>query len=78
VAVASADWTRWASATFSGARHDIALRASGSDALDRWIAALPDSDLSAPGMLVADLLVMAVRREGEKVTILIEALTVEA
>jgi len=38
VALVESDWTRWASATFSGARHLLALAGPPSPALDAWIA----------------------------------------
>lgn len=78
ITVASADWTRWASATFSGARHEIVLNASASAALDAWLAALPEADLSLRGVLVADLGVVGIRRADDTATIILEALTVEA
>ncbi len=78
LSITRADWTRWASATFAGARHEIELRAVPADLLDGWIGALPDADLSVPTMLVADLVVVGVERDDQAVMIRIEALTVEA
>lgn len=77
VTIAAADWTRWASATFTGARHRLTLRASHSTALERWLAELPEHDFALPGHVVADLLVAGSRRSDTTVTIDIEALTVE-
>jgi hypothetical protein len=77
VAVVEAGWEGWASATFTGARHALTLEASPGDALDTWLGALPDGDLSSRRMLVADLTVTAVRY-GDPVRISVEALTVEA
>ncbi|GAA0330305.1 hypothetical protein GCM10009087_45610 [Sphingomonas oligophenolica] len=77
VRLVSSDWTRWASATFSGARHQLSLEATEGDALDGWLAGLPEADLPIRGHLVADIVVMSVRRAGGSATIGLEALTVE-
>lgn len=47
----------WASATFSGSRHDVTLSFSGHetfDAAEQFIEALPEHEFSIPGQLVAD------------------------
>ena len=47
----------WASITFSGARHTLALLFAGEEAVEageRLIAALPDHEFAIPGQLVAD------------------------
>lgn len=47
----------WASITFSGARHSLALLFAGEEAVEageRFIAALPDHEFAIPGQLVAD------------------------
>lgn len=47
----------WASITFAGARHTLALVFAGDDAVEageRFIAALPDHEFAIPGQLVAD------------------------
>jgi hypothetical protein len=77
VALAESDWTRWASATFTGARHLLALAAPPSPALDAWVAGLPEAELRLRGHLVADLVVEHVRRAGDTVTVSLEVLTVE-
>lgn len=69
--------SRWASATFSGARHQMTIAAMPDAALDRWLAALPDADFSLRGHLVADLAVTAVRHAPARVEIDLEILTVE-
>ena len=49
--------TAWASVTFSGARHTLALLFAGEEAVEageRLIAALPDHEFALPGQLVAD------------------------
>lgn len=50
----------WASITFSGARHTLALLFAGAEAVEageRFIAALPDHEFAIPGQLVADAVV---------------------
>ncbi len=47
----------WASVTFSGTRHNIALRFTGDAAVaagEAFIAALPDHEFTIPRQLVAD------------------------
>lgn len=47
----------WASITFAGARHTLALLFAGHEAVEageRFIAALPDHEFAIPGQLVAD------------------------
>lgn len=77
VTIAEAELTRWASATFTGARHMLTLAAQASPPLTRWLAALPEAEFALRGYLVADLCVEAVRREGGDVTAMLEVLTVE-
>lgn len=72
------EWRHWASATFVGARHNLTISAPASPALDSWLAGLAEADFALAGHLVADLVVKAVRREGETVEVEIEALTVES
>jgi hypothetical protein len=53
----------WASATFAGTRHTIALSFEGAMAVaagERLIAALPDHEFNVPGHLVADATISAV------------------
>ncbi|ATY34529.1 hypothetical protein CVN68_09415 [Sphingomonas psychrotolerans] len=75
--MATADWTRWASATFTGARHALTLTASPGPMLDHWLVGLSEVEFALRGYLVADIHVTRMRREGELVTVTIEALTVE-
>lgn len=77
LAILSAGWTRWASATFSGARHDLLLAAPPGPALDRWMAALPDAEFTLRGHLVADLCVDSRSCIGDRVELRISVLTVE-
>ena len=49
--------TAWASITFSGSRHTLALLFAGEEAVEageRFIAALPDHEFAIAGQLVAD------------------------
>lgn len=75
--VTAADWTRWASATFVGARHRLTLNAAPSATLDAWVTGLPEREFDLTGHLVADLAVTSTRRAGDMTEIAIEALTVE-
>jgi len=77
VCITASDWTRWASATFTGARHELALQADESNALDSWLTGLPEAELPIRGHLVADIVVTSVRRAEGVATIRLEALTVE-
>lgn len=56
----------WASVTFSGTRHAIALAFAGADALaagEAFIAALPEHEFTIPRQLVADATVTSVDHE---------------
>lgn len=77
VTLVRSDWTRWASVTFTGARHAITLSSHSGTALDRWLAELPEAEFALHGHLVADLLVAGTRRSGNAVEISLEVLTVE-
>lgn len=77
VTLAESDWSRWASATFSGARHLLLLTAPPSLALDDWIAGLAEAELRLRGHLLADLVVEHVRRSADVVAVSLEALTLE-
>ena len=47
----------WASITFAGTRHSLALLFAGDEAVaagERFIAALPEHEFHIPGQLVAD------------------------
>ncbi|MBS0255936.1 MAG: hypothetical protein JSS36_12215 [Proteobacteria bacterium] len=53
----------WASVTFSGTRHSLALRFAGLEAVEageRLIDALPEHEFTLPGQLVADAVITAV------------------
>lgn len=54
---------RWATVTFTGKRHTIALRFAGADGLragEGFIDALADMEFTIPGQIVADAAVIAV------------------
>jgi hypothetical protein len=53
----------WASVTFSGTRHSVALAFNGADAVaaaERFIDALPDHEFAIPRQLVAEAAIVAV------------------
>ncbi len=77
LSIVSAGWTRWASATFVGARHDLLLTAVPSPALDDWIANLPEAEFTLRGHLVADLTVESRSRIGDRIELRVGVLTVE-
>lgn len=73
----------WASATFSGSRHHIALAFTGSGAVEdgeRFIAALPDHEFAVPRQLVADATVASAGHETvpqSRLTVEVELLLLE-
>ena len=78
--VQSADWR---SLTFTGERHQLQLRVTGSDAgeiVDRMCANLEDAEWSIPGHIVADIAVVgtAGKHADRSISLIIEALTVGA
>ena len=75
--VRHADWRRWASATFSGARHELTLELPDNESAKRWLAALPEAELPIRGHLVADAVVLRTHGEGDTLVAAIEVLTVE-
>ncbi|UZK66101.1 hypothetical protein [Sphingomonas sp. M1-B02] len=77
VDILRSDMTRWASATFTGARHLMTLTGHASPAFDGWIAALPDAELCLRGHLVADCVVMRVIYDASRAVATIEVLTLE-
>lgn len=68
--------TRWHSATFAGARHVFEARVSSSERTDRWLAELPEADLSLRRHLVADVAITRIERDVAGTRFTIEALTV--
>lgn len=68
--------TRWASATFVGARHRLEMTVAGG-AARAWLADLAEAELTMPGHLVADLTVLDARHDAADTIALVEVLTVE-
>ena len=77
VTVSEAGATRWASATFTGARHRFELGGAADAESLRWLSALPEAELTVRGHLVADLVVVRHARDAAGFTATIEVLTVE-
>jgi hypothetical protein len=68
--------SRWASATFAGARHVLDVEVAG-DAAAAWLGGLAEAELPMRGQLMADCVVVRRARRGDGFTAKIEALTVE-
>jgi hypothetical protein len=71
----------WRSLTFTGERHQFAMRVPGPDAreiVERMCAGLEDAEFSIPGIIVADIAVPGdpERALDGSVSVTIEALTV--
>lgn len=77
VAVAVHETKRWASATFVGARHRLALTLRDDQASSNWLAALGEAELTMRGHLVADIVTLSVTRRNGEAFVALEALTVE-
>lgn len=77
IEIARSEATRWASATFTGARHELELRMIATDAAERWLADLPDAELTVAGHLVADLKIVAMTQAGVDLSVTLEVLTLE-
>jgi hypothetical protein len=75
--VTAARSTRWASATFIGARHRMTIEGPHCAAVVAWLAGLAEADLPLRGHLVADLAVIEQAHADGRFTATIEALTVE-
>ena len=69
--------TRWASATFVGARHRLTLTGDATPESLAWLGGLADADLPLRRHLVADLVVADHAVAGGSFTATIEVLTVE-
>ncbi|ODP36698.1 hypothetical protein [Sphingomonas turrisvirgatae] len=76
--VEATDWTRWASATFTGARHDLVVSAPSSAATSAWLDRLGEHEFRLPGHLVAELAIVRSHRADDRTTATIEVLTVES
>ncbi|MGL4314286.1 MAG: hypothetical protein ACRCSO_09885 [Sphingomonas sp.] len=68
---------RWASATFSGMRHEIQVMMTADAAAEAWLAQLPEAEFAVPGHLVADLIVDAIARDAGAMIATLSILTVE-
>lgn len=77
IRIVAATATRWASATFTGARHEILLEAEGDAGVQAWLDRLDDADLPVRGHLVADLAVVRTERTSARLAATLEILTVE-
>ncbi|WP_375394573.1 hypothetical protein [uncultured Sphingomonas sp.] len=77
IAVRSIATRPWASATFIGAGHRIAVEAEPGESFDRWIATIPESEWIIRGHLVADLIVDRIILNGGNASVSISILTIE-
>lgn len=77
VSVTSAQATRWASATFTGAQHRLTLEGEDDAVLAEWLGGVNEADLPMRGHLVADVALVSVTRGGGRAEIVLEGLTVE-
>lgn len=77
LSIRHADWRRWASATFSGARHEVTVEFPDGEAAIRWLDALPEAEIILRGHLVADAVVIRTHGEGDRLVAALEILTVE-
>lgn len=69
---------RWASVTFRGARHELALRLDGdAAAAERFCDGLEAADFRLAGHIVADIALVSQERRADCVRVRLEALTVE-
>lgn len=78
ITITSSRAEAWHSATFSGSRHRVEACGTSGERLDRWLAAMGDTDLTLPGHLLADASVGAVERAGGETRFTLAALTVAA
>jgi hypothetical protein len=72
----------WASATFTGARHELSFRIEGEGAgaaADAFLATLTAAEFDLRSHILADIAFVSEERsdDGERVRISLEALTVE-
>lgn len=67
----------WASATFSGTRHELQLRLSDSSGC-ALLAELGEREFDLSGHILVDIAAEDVRRDGENILATIQALTVVA
>lgn len=72
----------WASVTFAGTRHTIAIAFAGAEAVtagEAFIAALPEHEFAIPRQIVADAAVVAAEHDAlaQRLTVELELLLVE-
>ncbi len=70
----------WASATFVGERHRLRISLAGpaaDAAADGFIARLDDHEFDLDAQFVADIAIVADRRDGEVVELLVEILLLD-
>lgn len=75
--VMEATATRWVSATFSGARHELRLSIADDPVARSWLGTLADADLPMRGHLLADCSVVRTQAADGRLDVWVEALTVE-
>lgn len=71
---------RWASATFTGARHELAFRLEGEgaeSAAENFLSGLDTAEFELRGHILADIALVAAERRPGCTEIRLEALTVE-
>ena len=72
---------RWASVTFTGARHRIECRVAGGRAVElagRFCSGIGEAEFELRDHIVADIAVAEMTADRDSVSIVLEALTVEA
>jgi hypothetical protein len=67
----------WASATFSGMRHELQLRLSGLSGC-ALLAGIGEREFDLPGHILIDIAATEIGRDGADALVAVEALTVEA
>ena len=75
--IESANWTRWSSASFAGARGKLTLAGTASIMLDQWLGQLAKAELELRGHLIAELTIRSIQKDGSGAEIELEVLTVE-
>ncbi len=65
----------WASATFSGTRHQLTLLIGAADSA-AFLDGIEEAEFALRGHILADIAVAACEREGDSMRVALEALTV--
>lgn len=76
IMIASHAAREWRSATFNGQRHVVEASGARGDALDAWLSALAEAELSVPGHMVAELRIGARDHAGANARFRLEGVTV--